>query len=207
MKCAVAGVDMGTFNCPLGCEKRCKSDKIVKEKNNKCEENNTKRPNCCKLSQKIKKIREDNSNKCIGFFEVLDEAFSDSIEHEKSVSDVMEELKTILIGDGLTRKNRGTGPCFAGNFAGSEGLKSEYRDQSDQIQHAFAGVYIGYKYGKTVCKIVEVFHEDSKVDKKLYQATCPIGASLHDSNKPDWNYVVRQLKESIGDESCKGEIE
>lgn len=160
---------------------------------------------CCSLKSYAADARFKNNNKCKAFSKILDEAIQGANGQKDRVRYVMENLKNVLIGKGLTRGNRATGPCYAGTFKGSEGLKGEYKDDSDQIQHAFAGVYIGYKYGLFVCKLIEVFQEDSEVDKKLYRATCPIGYSLLSSDKPDLYVFKDSLLKTIGDASCSGE--
>ncbi len=208
MKCSVGSVNMGTFNCPMGCPKHCnaaKEEKKPKKNSDQCDESNYEKPDCCDLKSFAQEKRSENDNRCKAFANVLNEAIQDSHDQKNPARYMMENLRKVLIGDGLTSKNRSKGPCFAGNFKGSKGLKDEFRDNSDQIQHAFAGAYIGYKYGLFACKLIEIFVEDSEVDKKLYRATCPIGYSLLYSDNPDLNDFKDKLIETIGDATCAGE--
>lgn len=60
---------------------------------------------------------------------------------------LIEDLKFVLIGEDLRR--RGTGKYHIGNTPGArgdKGFKPELKDDSPQVEHAWAAVYIGKNY-------------------------------------------------------------
>jgi hypothetical protein len=105
-----------------------------------------------------------------------------------------------LIGKDLL-KGRNRGPCFAGHVDGADGFRSALRDDGNQIQHAMAGIYIGYRYGWLGCAYVK-WREHELQDDRLYDATCPLGRKLTDENYKD---LARNLRKAIGDDTCRGE--
>lgn len=89
------------------------------------------------------------------------ELFKNTKDHCKSFQDLVtfatikvdgpgqlvEDLKFVLIGEDLRR--RGTGKHYIGSTPGARGdtgFKSELKDNSPQVEHAWAAVYIGAKY-------------------------------------------------------------
>jgi len=91
------------------------------------------------------------------------------------------DIEAVLVGANMTNC-RGRGPYFAGNISGASGFKHNLRDPYNQVQHAIAGIVIGYRYG-WVGHQYAVWRETEPQDDRLYNAVCPIGRSLSDKNK------------------------
>ncbi len=128
-----------------------------------------------------------SGNRCEAFVNVVEKAVSLVDGADAPAATLLEDLKLVLIGEGLT--SRTTGPYFAGNFRGSSGFKPELRDESPQSAHAMAGVYIGHTYGATgvwaaafVGEIVLGGDPIEWHDVRLYAATGPLGTNLTDEN-------------------------
>lgn len=58
---------------------------------------------------------------------------------------LVDDLEAVLVGTNMT-DCRSRGPYFAGNIAGSSGFKKNLRDNWNQVQHATAGIIIGYRW-------------------------------------------------------------
>lgn len=112
---------------------------------------------------------------------------------------LIDDLQEVLIGSNM-REGRGKGPYFAGNIAGADGFKTELRDAWNQIQHATAGVVVGYKHGKLGEWFVR-WVEDEKQDDLLYEAACPVGTWLSE-NPEDFLKLPEKIREAIGDNTC-----
>ncbi len=56
------------------------------------------------------------------------------------------DLEAVLIVANMT-DCRGRGPYFAGNISGASGFKRNLRGPYNQVQHAVAGIVIGYRHG------------------------------------------------------------
>ena len=186
IKCAVAGVDMGTFTCPLRCREWCKGS--ARSGNEKCEA----------LRDFAGEMRNTESNRCKSLANIIEETVRESKGKADRLNWVMENLKQVIIGENLTSK-RNRGRCFAGQFRGAEGFKSEFRDPFNQIQHAMAGIYIGYKYSWLGCLGARVL-EDELQDDLLYEATCDLGRGLNENNLESLGEYVRK---TIGDQTCR----
>ncbi len=78
----------------------------------------------------------------------------------------------------MIKKLSSTGAYFAGNISGSSGFKPNLRDPYNQVQHATAGIVIGYRYGWLGYQYAK-WREVEPQDDRLYDATCPIGRSLN----------------------------
>lgn len=114
---------------------------------------------------------------------------------------LIEDLTAVLIGSSLrTGEGRGKGPHFAGNISGSDGFKSSLQDRWNQIQHATAGVVIGYRYGKPGEWFAR-FLEDETQDDLLYVAACPVGMWLS-GNPEDYMKLPEKIRQAIGDNTC-----
>jgi len=107
------------------------------------------------------------------------------------------DLEAVLIGANMT-DCRGRGAYFAGNIAGSSGFKHNLRDPYNQVQHAMAGIVIGYRYG-WIGKKFAMWLEKEPQDDRLYEATCPIGRFLNDKN---YSSLPMKIKSAIGNKSC-----
>lgn len=95
---------------------------------------------------------------------------------------MMEDLKLVLIGTGLTtRGGRSKGRYFAGHFRGALGFKSQFVDENNQVQHAIAGVYIAFKYG-FLGEQYTLFNEGQQQDILLYKVVFPLGRGLNEGN-------------------------
>lgn len=114
---------------------------------------------------------------------------------------LVDDLEAVLIGSGMRNgEGRGTGPFFAGNVAGSTGFRPEFRDPYNQIQHATAGVVIGFRYG-LLGEWVARYLEDEEQDDRLYEATAPVGRWLS-ANPEDFLQLPDRMRDAIGDRTC-----
>ncbi len=122
--------------------------------------------------------------------------------HGRNVTNaLMDDLKAVLIGSSMrTGEGRGKGPYFAGNIAGADGFRQELRDKFNQIQHATAGVVIGYWHGKIGEWFARLL-EDEPQDDLLYEQTAPVGIWLSD-NPLDFLKLPNKVREAIGDNTC-----
>jgi hypothetical protein len=99
---------------------------------------------------------------------------------------MMDDLKRVLIGDGWTSSERNTGKYALPFGAFSDvGFKPEFRDSSNQVQHAMAGIYLGWAFPSWPTQWFVKRQEDGAADLRLYHATFPIGQEL----RGRWNYV------------------
>jgi len=91
---------------------------------------------------------------------------------------VLHDLKRVLVGDGWTSRERNHG-AFAMPFNSflDTGLKADFRDGGNQIQHAVAGICIGFDWGWPATYIVYKY-EDGEEDRHLYDATFELGKQL-----------------------------
>ena len=110
---------------------------------------------------------------------------------------MIDDIEAVLIGKNM-REGRGHGQFFAGNVKGSKGFKPELRDQWNQVQHATAGIVIGYRYGWAGQQLAKWLEEEPQ-DDRLYDATCPIGRSLNNKNCLE---LPARIKSAIGDKTC-----
>jgi hypothetical protein len=113
------------------------------------------------------------------------------------VDALIGDLEAVIIGSNMT-DCRGRGAYFAGNISGASGFKPNLRDPYNQVQHATAGVVIGYRYGWLGHQIAK-WMEAEPQDDRLYDATCQIGRSLNNKN---YFFLPMRIKSAIGDKSC-----
>lgn len=113
--------------------------------------------------------------------------------------ELINDLESVLIGRGMAI-NRGRGPHFAGNFSGSVGFKPEFRDPWNQVQHAAAGLVLGFFHGKPGEWYARLT-EDQEQDDLLYEATCPVGSWLADNPK-NYDRLSEKMRLAISDGSC-----
>jgi hypothetical protein len=114
---------------------------------------------------------------------------------------IVEDLQYVLIGNDLL-EGRGKGAFFVGYknksgkfyWRGARGFKKELRDSSHQIQHAVAGIVIGYRYSRPVQWLVKWIEEEPQ-DDRLYDATFPLGRDLNDKN---YKELAKKLERTIG---------
>jgi hypothetical protein len=92
---------------------------------------------------------------------------------------ILDDLRRVLIGDSWTEHGRNHGD-FALKFNSflDTGFKKEFRDDSNQVQHAMAGIYIRGTYG-LFASMVPYWMEDGKADLALYEAAFEIGDMLN----------------------------
>jgi hypothetical protein len=95
------------------------------------------------LSEKGKQFFKNTRNHCLAFRDIVTFAVSQS----KETGVVLEDLKWVLIGEDI--RKRGKGPYYIGNTPGARGdtgFKSELKDNSPQVEHAMAAIYVGKFY-------------------------------------------------------------
>lgn len=121
------------------------------------------------------------------------------VQNGTSLADVycevyVEDLRRVLIGDGFTTSERNHGQ-YALRFQAfmDTGFKPEYRDNSNQVQHAMAGIYISFKYG-FLGRRFAIHQEDEEPDLRLYDVTFDIGSDLNGSN---FTSLPTMLKEKL----------
>jgi hypothetical protein len=113
---------------------------------------------------------------------------------------IIYDLKAVIIGTGMT-EGRGKGPYFAGNFRGATGFKPEFQDPYNQVQHAMAGIVIGYDFGNIGEWIARAMEEEAQ-DDRLYMAACPIGNWLSWHNGGS-DKLPGKILDAICDGTCK----
>lgn len=150
------------------------------------------------LDPNMTHVDEAKNTRCGQLVYIVQRAIELNIGSENRTTDTMEDLKLVLIGEGLLG-GRGKGTHFVGNFRGATGFKSELQDPYNQVQHAMAGLYIGYSYVLPLRWGV-LWLEEEEQDDLLYKATFKIGKDLKDSNLSE---LPQKLSAAIGDSSCK----
>lgn len=107
---------------------------------------------------------------------------------------MLEDLRRVLIGDGFSRSHRNHGE-FALRFGafGDSGFRPDFQDGGNQVQHAMAGIYFGYHYGAGAARRLMTWQDDGEADRRLYDATFPIGAAITDANFRNLAGTIRRL--------------
>ncbi|QMU28113.1 hypothetical protein [Adhaeribacter radiodurans] len=137
-------------------------------------------------------------------------------------SEMVELIEQVLIGESMFNdEGRSEGPYFVGlnsNYNGSSGFKPELRDDYFQVQHAAAGLIIGFKGGiggEVLARALEAEPQDDAlysataavgqwlVAKSVDQADVPFQTPLFYDRGEALNIVPLLLLESICDNSCK----
>ncbi len=105
------------------------------------------------------------------------------------------DLFAVIVGEDCF-SGRLEGRHFGGVWNGSSGMLPQYQDRFYQMQHAFAGIWIGYAYsyiGQAGANVLELLERDP-VDRALYNATIPLGRSLNDST---YSSLASELRATI----------
>ena len=117
------------------------------------------------------------------------EGFAQVAEHANSVrvstqygprmtEAILSDLKQVIIGEGFTNASRNHGPfALPYNAFLDTGFKRQFRDGGNQVQHAMAGIWLGYYHA--LLKEYVYWQEDGIEDLALYDATFPIGSQLN----------------------------
>lgn len=95
------------------------------------------------ISIQGKKLFTKTKNHCLAFRDLV--AFA--ITKSQATGTVLEDLKFVLIGEDI--RKRGTGKHYIGKEPGARGdsgFKLELQDQSPQVEHAMAAIYIGKNF-------------------------------------------------------------
>jgi hypothetical protein len=91
---------------------------------------------------------------------------------------VLSDLQRVLIGDGWTDKQRNHGPfALQANSFLDSGFRKAFQDGGNQVQHAMAGIFIRYIFGRAVSWYVK-HSEDEEADRALYNASFDVGGEL-----------------------------
>jgi hypothetical protein len=189
-KCATTDVDLGTFHCTTECAELCRSGEAGKKGPG---------PLPCSALQAYAQGALKGPDQCRALAATVEEAAQAVERSADPPGELIGLLKDTLIGKGL-REGRSQGPCFAGGARGAAGFRPELRDPGDQIQHAAAGLYIGYHLGWFGCMLA-VLQENEPQDIRLYRATCPLGRQL---NRANYRELAEKLRQAIGEEACRG---
>ena len=140
-------------------------------------------------------------NQCQALVSIVSKAVELVDEVPNPACTLVEDLQYVLIGNDL-REGRGKGAFFVGYknkegkfyWRGAKGFKKELQDRSHQIQHATAGIVIGYRYWLPVQWLVKWIEEEPQ-DDRLYDATFPLGRDLNDKN---YKELAKNLQRAIG---------
>ena len=134
------------------------------------------------IRSKLKEFTQEKiiegGDQCHAFSDIVKYAIALNNEYGNSPMDFLDDLKFVLIGSTpIPRYGRSEGEYFAGHFRGAVGFKPEFRDRGNQVQHAMAGLYIPYKYGKVGHLFIK-WREEEPQDDMLYDATYEIEQSI-----------------------------
>lgn len=133
---------------------------------------------------------------CTAFSNILSYAASQfPAANELGVEAMMEDLRSVLIGNGLENTQRNSGP-YALRFQAflDTGFKEKFRDGGNQVQHAMAGLYVSYTYG-FVGTAPAMLIEDSEQDKEVYRVTFKLGSALNATN---YTLLSNQIMAELG---------
>lgn len=123
------------------------------------------------------------TNKCAALHDIIAKAAALASSLASPADVLIGDLMAVMIGEGmLSGRNHGT--HFVGldkAYLGALGFKCDLRDDYFQVQHAVAGIVIGYQYIRPTQWLVQ-WLEREKQDILLYQATFPLGRTLNDAN-------------------------
>ena len=183
MKCAMGDVDMGNFNCPIGCSRHCKAKKMPKDKkksSDQCDENLAKKLDCCRFKNEVESSK-GTKNQCDLFASTVSDIVLQAETDKKGRGWIMDQLKEVFVGDGVSRNQRSKGHCFGGRLNGATGFKTELKDTGNQVQHAVAGIWASYHFGSIGCWIMNARESagSDPQDLKLNEITCRLGKILN----------------------------
>jgi GMP synthase PP-ATPase subunit len=105
---------------------------------------------------------------------------------------MIDDLQLVLIGKGLLI-GRNEGEFVVKNFH-AKGFKKEFVDKYNQVQHAMAGIVIGYKFRHLEGLVLKL--ESEPQDIKLYNATFPLGEDL---NKDNYMTLHKRIKNRLSE--------
>ena len=148
------------------------------------------------LKDYAKKEFQSSKNHCESFAKVSERA----AELTKKTGEWLEDMRLVVIGeDFINRKNRG--PYFHGVPTKDSGFKAELQDDSSQVEHAMAAIYIG-KVGPAAPEALGLAKETfdaykrgtsfSKPDMLLFSIGGDLGARLHDRELVRVGYPIRK---------------
>lgn len=92
------------------------------------------------VATKARAIFKNTANHCQAVVEVTKVA----VEKAGSVANLIEDLKLLFVGESL--QSRRTGPHYIGKTPGArgdKGFKASLKDNSPQVEHLIAAIYIG----------------------------------------------------------------
>lgn len=96
------------------------------------------------ISAKGLELFKNTKNHCRSYVDLVTFASGKA----ESAVQLVDDLKFVLIGTGL--RERGKGSYYIGNKApgikGDTGFKAELRDNSPQVEHSWAAIYVGKFY-------------------------------------------------------------
>lgn len=155
------------------------------------------------IAEKGRELFKNTKNHCKAFQDLA--AFA--VERTKSPGQVLEDLKFVLVGESL--KKRGTGPLYIGRTPGARGdsgFKAELKDNSPQVEHAWAAIYIGKTMPPGSAEGLALWFEvlgplkngekPSAADILLYSIGADIGQRLAANN-------ISELPKVIGRTICE----
>ena len=149
------------------------------------------------LADKERGLFKETKNHCRSFVEVSKIA----VEKAGNVTNLIEDLKLLFVGESL--RNRRSGKHYIGNTKGARGdsgFKPELKDNSPQVEHAVAAIYIGKTMPPgtaegiaLITEIAEPLAAGGKMngsDVLLYSIGADIGQRLSGSNYKELPGVI-----------------
>lgn len=114
----------------------------------------------------------------------------------------LEDMRLVVIGADWRRRSGQRGEYFTGVRSTASGFKEDLRDDSPQVEHAMAAIYLGKMAPPGAGELAAGFRElvtggvpESKVeaaDYKLWAYGADIGARLSDANLPQVSSAIRR---------------
>ena len=149
-------------------------------------------------------------NKCEAMYDILLKAVSLAGRLRDAASAITDDLEAVMIGEDMLG-GRGKGKHYCGSdkaYRGADGFKEELRygdpvaktgeDTGFQVQHAIAGLVIGFRHGAVVQAFVKQ-REAEPQDDRLYDATFPVGEWLRGAGSE----AIYDLPERMRRAVCK----
>jgi hypothetical protein len=109
------------------------------------------------------------------------------------------DMMALFVGEGFTTdKGRYRGPHYV-EISGSTGFRQEFQEVGNQIQHAAAGIILGFRHG-VVGQAVAMAIEEEPQDDALYEASFRLGRELDNDG---YKRLGVRIREVIGNGSGK----
>lgn len=151
------------------------------------------------IAEKGRQLFKNTTNHCHSFRDLA--AFAAG-KTDNPVQ-LLEDLKFVLIG--LSLRERGNGPLYIGKISGArgdKGFKDDLKDNSPQVEHALAAIYIGKMFPPGTAEAVALRTEVmgpltdggdlNPADILLYSIGGDIGQRMSGSNYKELPRVIER---------------